>query len=43
MSADQLQNKLRKRLEALLKLPDNLVCADCKRRGIYIYSLFPIL
>jgi hypothetical protein len=30
--ADQ-QAKLKKRLEALLKLPDNTYCADCKKRG----------
>lgn len=30
---DQLQAKLRKRLEALLKLPDNQACCDCRRRG----------
>lgn len=33
MSKDQEQAKLRKRLEALLKLPGNQVCADCKKRG----------
>lgn len=27
------QTKLRKRLEALLKLPENQVCADCNKRG----------
>ena len=27
------QTKLRKRLEALLKLPGNQICADCKKRG----------
>ena len=27
------QTKLRKRLEALLKRPDNQKCADCGRRG----------
>ena len=29
--ADQI--KLRKRLEALLKKPENQVCCDCNRRG----------
>lgn len=32
-SAIDLQTKLRKRLEALLKLPENQVCCDCNRRG----------
>ena len=27
------QAKLKKRLEAVLKLTDNQVCADCRRRG----------
>lgn len=27
------QAKLRKRLEALLKRPENQKCADCSRRG----------
>ena len=27
------QTKLRKRLEALLKLPDNQFCVDCKKKG----------
>mmetsp|Transcript_11479 Transcript_11479/g.19261 ORF Transcript_11479/g.19261 Transcript_11479/m.19261 type:complete len:94 (+) Transcript_11479:72-353(+) len=27
------QGKLKKRLEALLKLPDNQICADCRKRG----------
>ena len=27
------QTKLRKRLEALLKKPENQVCCDCNRRG----------
>jgi len=27
------QTKLRKRLEALLKLPENQICSDCKKRG----------
>ena len=27
------QAKFKKRLEAILKLPDNQVCADCKKRG----------
>jgi hypothetical protein len=30
-AAEQL--KLRKRLEAMLKLPDNQMCCDCKKRG----------
>lgn len=33
MAAAQDQTKLRKRLEALLKLPDNQTCADCRKRG----------
>lgn len=32
--SQQDQNKLKKRLEALLKLPENQVCADCRKRGI---------
>ena len=41
---DQLQNKLKKRLEALLKLPDNQVCCDCKRRGgIFLSYCSPFL
>ena len=27
------QTKLRKRLEALLKLPENQFCVDCKKKG----------
>ena len=27
------QAKLKKRLEALLKLPENQLCVDCSRRG----------
>ena len=27
------QTKLKKRIDALLKLPDNQVCADCRKRG----------
>jgi hypothetical protein len=27
------QTKLRKRLEALLKKPENQACADCGKRG----------
>lgn len=27
------QNKLKKRLDALLKLPENQICADCRKRG----------
>lgn len=30
---EKLQKELRKRLEALLKLPENLTCADCRKRG----------
>jgi len=30
------QVKFRKRLEALLKLPENQVCADCGKRGGHI-------
>lgn len=33
------QTKLRKRLDALLKQPDNQICADCRKRGI-IYHIF---
>lgn len=32
------QVKLRKRLEALLKLPENQICCDCKKRGEYLTS-----
>ncbi len=28
------QAKLKKRLEAMIKEPDNMLCADCKKRGI---------
>ena len=28
------QAKLKKRLEALVKRPDNMLCADCKKRGM---------
>jgi hypothetical protein len=35
---DQEQAKLKKRLEAMLKLPDNQFCADCRKRG----SILPI-
>ena len=28
------QTKLRKRLEALLKLPENQYCVDCKKKGV---------
>jgi Putative GTPase activating protein for Arf len=34
-AAEQL--KLRKRLEAMLKLPDNQMCCDCKKRGKIFY------
>jgi hypothetical protein len=34
------QAKLKKRLEALLKLPENQICADCKKRGLKKYSKF---
>eukprot|EP01035_Chromulina_nebulosa_P033064 gene33064-44247_t len=27
------QTKLKKRIDALLKLPENQVCADCRKRG----------
>ena len=33
MSNPADQAKLKKRLEALLKLPENQICADCKKRG----------
>jgi len=33
MAAAADQTKLKKRLEALLKLPENSVCADCNKRG----------
>ena len=36
------QDKLRKRLEALLKLPDNILCADCKKRGMNLLRIIPI-
>lgn len=29
----QDQAKLKKRLEVLLKLPENLYCSDCRKRG----------
>ena len=35
MSTDALQAKLKKRLEAILKIPENQVCSDCRRRGIF--------
>lgn len=31
--ASSLQQENRRRLEELLKLPDNAVCADCPERG----------
>jgi hypothetical protein len=34
MAANNDQAKLRKRLENLLKLPDNQTCADCRKRGM---------
>lgn len=43
------QAKLRKRLEALLKLPENQMCCDCGKRGedqiphaylIYLFLLY---
>jgi hypothetical protein len=34
MTAQVEQQKLKKRLEALLKLPENQICADCKKRGM---------
>ncbi len=33
MAAAAEQAKLKKRLEALLKLPENQVCCDCGKRG----------
>jgi len=33
MAAQADQAKLKKRLEALLKLPENQVCSDCRKRG----------
>ena len=33
------QTKLKKRIDALLKLPDNQVCADCRKRGSVIILL----
>ncbi len=33
MAAPADQVKLRKRLEVLLKQPDNQVCSDCNKRG----------
>jgi len=33
MAAAADQTKLRKRLEVLLKQPDNQVCSDCNKRG----------
>ena len=30
----QEQAKLKKRLEALLKLPENQTCVDCRKRGL---------
>ena len=37
------QAKLKKRLEAILKLPDNQICADCKKRGNCISQRFLII
>ena len=31
--SDELQKQLRKRLENLLKLPENQICCDCNKRG----------
>jgi hypothetical protein len=36
---DALQVKLRKRLEVLLKLPENAACCDCRRRGMFEYNI----
>jgi len=33
MGDSEEQKRLRKRLEALLKLPDNTLCADCGKRA----------
>lgn len=49
---DQEQSKLKKRLESMLKLPENQLCADCRKRGMYclyvmsnssIFSYEPII
>lgn len=38
MSSAADQAKLKKRLEALLKIPENQVCADCRKRGIHWFA-----
>jgi 3-oxoacyl-[acyl-carrier-protein] synthase III len=30
---DQAQAKLKKRLETILKIPENQMCSDCGKRG----------
>ena len=29
-----MENQLKKKLEAMVKLPENLKCADCRKRGL---------
>jgi hypothetical protein len=42
-AAAEEQKKLRKRLEALLKLPENQMCCDCGKRGNIRLRLILIL
>lgn len=37
------QQANRKRLEELLKLPDNAVCADCPERGRCLHAVVPYM
>ena len=34
-----MEAQLKKRLEAMVKLPENLKCADCRKRGIIAVSI----
>jgi hypothetical protein len=44
MSSTADQTKLRKRLEALLKKPENQACADCSKRGLAeSFSCMPLI
>lgn len=37
MTDAQTQAKLKKRIEAIAKLPENTLCADCGKRGMLQY------
>jgi hypothetical protein len=40
MTDAQNQAKLKKRIEAIAKLPENNLCADCGKRGKHSRSLY---